>query len=99
MDGDRRVGKRTLAARFGGSFARAEIAVLVALPFAAGAGWLSAGKPWAALLPLLTLPLGVRLVWSVWHEPPGRRFNVFLAWSALLQLLFAALLGAGLALG
>ena len=99
MDGDRRAGKRTLAARFGVSFARAEIAVLVALPFAAGAGWLSAGKPWAALLPLLTLPLGVRLVWSVWHEPPGRRFNVFLAWSALLQLLFAALLGAGLALG
>ena len=96
IDGDRRAGKHTLAARFGPRFARAEIAVLVALPCAAGALWLAAGLTWAALLPCLTLPLAIRLARSVWLEPPGRRFNVFLAWSALLQLLFALLLTAGL---
>jgi 1,4-dihydroxy-2-naphthoate octaprenyltransferase len=97
--GDRVAGKRTLAARWGERFARVEVAVLVALPFALGLLWLAAGRPAAALLPLPTSLLGVRLVLGVWNEPPSRRFNVFLAQSALLQLLFSALLAAGLAIG
>ncbi len=98
IEGDRRARKRTLAARFGLGFARVEIAGLAAAPFVAGALWLAAGRTWAALLPCLALPLAVRLIRGVLREPPGRRFNVFLAWSALLQLLFAALLTVGLLL-
>jgi 1,4-dihydroxy-2-naphthoate octaprenyltransferase len=97
--GDRRAGKRTLAARFGTGFARTEIALLVTVPFLLALFWFRAGKPWAALLPMLALPLGLRLVRGVCTEPPGRRFNVFLAWSALLQLLFAVLTVVGLTLG
>jgi len=97
--GDRKADKRTLAARFGLTFARAEIAALVALPFVLAPAWFAAGKPGAALLPWGSLPIAVRLVRGVWTEPPGRRFNVFLAWSALLQLLFSALTCAGLVLG
>jgi 1,4-dihydroxy-2-naphthoate polyprenyltransferase len=96
--GDRKAGKRTLAARFGERFARVEIAALVALPFLLGGLWLLAHKPLAALLPLPTAVLGVRLVGGVWLEAPSRRFNVFLAQSALLQLLFSVLLAIGLAL-
>lgn len=96
--GDRKAGKHTLAARWGVSFGRIEVAVLVMLPFALGALWLLAARPWAAALPLLTAPLGVRLVAGVWREPPSRRFNIFLAQSALLQLAFCILLAIGLAL-
>ena len=96
--GDRKAGKRTLAARFGERFARIEIAVLVALPYLIGLGWVAGDRPWAAALPLLTLPLAVALVRGVWSEPPSARFNVFLAQTSLLQLVFCALAAAGLAL-
>ncbi len=94
--GDARVGKRTLAVRFGERFARIEIAVLVALPYLLGTAWLVAGRAWAAALPLATLPLAIRLVRGVWAEPASRRFNLFLAETALLQLLFCALAAVGL---
>jgi 1,4-dihydroxy-2-naphthoate polyprenyltransferase len=97
--GDRRAGKRTLAARFGERFARIEIATFVGLPFVLGVSWWIGGRPWAAALPLLTLPLAGVLVRGVWREPPSPRFNVFLAQTALLQLVFSALAAAGLVLG
>ncbi len=97
--GDVLAGKRTLAVRFGRGFARAEIAVLVALPYLLGALWIAAGRPWAAALPLLTLPIAWRLVHGVWTEPPSRKFNLFLAETALLQLVFCALAAIGLVLG
>jgi 1,4-dihydroxy-2-naphthoate octaprenyltransferase len=97
--GDVLAGKRTLAVRFGRGFARAEIAVLVAVPYLLGAAWVAAGRPWAAVLPLATLPLAVRLVHGVWTEPPSPKFNIFLAQTALLQLLFCALAAVGLVLG
>jgi 1,4-dihydroxy-2-naphthoate polyprenyltransferase len=97
--GDRRAGKHTLAARWGEAFARREVAVLVALPYLLCAFWVPTGRTGAVLLPLLTLPIAGRLVRAVWNEPPSRRFNLFLAQSALLQLLFSILLALGLALG
>jgi 1,4-dihydroxy-2-naphthoate polyprenyltransferase len=96
--GDRKAGKRTLAARFGERFARIEITLLVALPYAIGFAWMVAGRPWAATLPLLTLPLAAVIVRGVWTEPPSRRFNVFLAQTALLQLAFCAVAAVGLVL-
>jgi 1,4-dihydroxy-2-naphthoate octaprenyltransferase len=98
IEGDRRVGKRTLAARCGLRFARVEVAALVAAPYLLGLAWLTAGRPWAALLPLATLPIAVRLVRGVWRELPSRAFNRFLAQTALLQLLFCALAAVGLVL-
>jgi 1,4-dihydroxy-2-naphthoate octaprenyltransferase len=63
-----------------------------------GLAWLAAGRPWAALLPVVTLPIAIRLVRGVRREPPSRAFNRFLAQTALLQLLFCALAASGLVL-
>jgi 1,4-dihydroxy-2-naphthoate polyprenyltransferase len=98
IEGDRKAGKLTLAARWGRGFARLEIAVLVALPYLLGLLWLRAGRPWAAVLPCATLPLAVRLVVGVWSEAPSRKFNAFLAKTSLLQLVFCLLAALGLVL-
>lgn len=92
---DAPAGKRTLAVRWGSAFARWQYAILVAgayaattLVFASGRG----GVGW--LLPLVTLPLawqGVRRVWGT----DGAALNPLLGFTARLEALFGALLGAG----
>jgi 1,4-dihydroxy-2-naphthoate octaprenyltransferase len=98
IDGDRKVGKKTLAVRLGKAGARNEIAILIFLPYLLGALWFYPGYSWAALLPLLTLPLAVKLVKSVFNTEPSAEYNRFLAMSAGLHLAFGLLLSIGLIL-
>ncbi len=98
IPGDRKAGKKTLAARWGEGFARREIAVLLLSPFAMGSFWVFENRNWAAYLPLLVLPIAVKLVALAIRTPIGPELNLLLARSAALQMLFAILLGLGLAL-
>jgi 1,4-dihydroxy-2-naphthoate octaprenyltransferase len=90
LDGDAKSSKNTLAVRLGRQRTRhlytAEIlAPYALLPFLAGLGW-------PAILPLLTLPLAIRLIARFYRETPGPVFNNILAATAGLQLIFAMLL-------
>lgn len=85
---DRKASKRTLAVRFGTTFARMEITLLVFLPYLGSFFWLVTGYYASALFPLLTLPLAVFLVTKVWSTEPSRSYNHFLALAALLHLTF-----------
>jgi len=91
LDGDARSGKNTLAVRAGRPATRSiytaeMLAPYALLPFLADAlGWLAA-------LPLLSLPLALKLVRRFHHEAPGPVFNDILAATAGLQLIFATLL-------
>jgi len=92
-DGDARNGKNTLAVRLGRPATRwfytAEmLAPYALLPLLGGLGW-------PAVLPLLSLPLALRLIRRFHHEAPGPAFNAILAATAGLQLIFALLLAAG----
>jgi 1,4-dihydroxy-2-naphthoate octaprenyltransferase len=98
VESDRAAGKRTLAVRSGVRFARVEIASTALAPFALGGAWLFSGRPWAAVLPLAALPIAVPLVIAAARTPPSERFNRLLARSALLQLVFAALLAIALSI-
>ncbi|MEO8604468.1 MAG: 1,4-dihydroxy-2-naphthoate polyprenyltransferase [bacterium] len=96
-DTDRLAGKRTLAVRFGVTAARLEYAALLAVAWASPIA-LVFGVVTSAwlLLPLLTLPLGVRAARRMWRAADGPAFNALLAQTARLHLAFAALLAVGL---
>jgi 1,4-dihydroxy-2-naphthoate octaprenyltransferase len=95
---DLKVNKKTLPVRFGQKFAKFEIAALLLTPFVLNLYWFSHAGLWAALLPLITLPLAFKIVKLVYVTGPSPEYNRFLAMSAGLHLLFGCLLSLGLVL-
>ena len=92
LETDRAANKRTLAARFGLTFARRENATLVIAPFVLGILWLPFGYFWAFLLPLMTLPLAWWLAGACLEAQPARETNQLLAQAAALHASFGLLL-------
>ena len=90
LDGDARSGKLTLAVRLGrpatqNIYVGEMLAPFLLLPLLSSLGW-------RAALPLLALPLAIKLIVRFRREAPGPVFNVLLAATAGLQLIFALLL-------
>ena len=99
LETDRRAGKRTLAVRLGRGRARALYAAMVygafvvaVLPWLLGSDELSA---WLGLA-VLALPLAVPVVAIVRSRTDGPSLNGALARTGMLQLVFCALLSAGI---
>ena len=99
LETDRRAGKRTLAVRLGRGRARALYAAMVygafvaaVLPWLLGSDELSA---WLGLA-VLALPLAVPAVAIVRSRTDGPSLNGALARTGMLQLVFCALLSAGI---
>lgn len=88
---DRTTGKRTLAVRFGITFARVEISALILMAHLAGLYWWQNDFPSAFTLPLAMLPVGLFLILRTWTQPPGPGHNRLLALSGMQLLLFSAL--------
>jgi 1,4-dihydroxy-2-naphthoate octaprenyltransferase len=99
LDPDRAVGKHTLAVWLGRAFSRWEYAFLILAPFVLlGVLSLYTSIGYTLAVPLLALPMAVGLVRRFWREVPGPAFNPLLAQTARFQVLFAALLCAGILL-
>jgi 1,4-dihydroxy-2-naphthoate octaprenyltransferase len=99
LETDRRAGKRTLAVRLGRSRARTLYAAMVYGAFVcAPLPWLLGSEELSAwlLLPLVALPLAVPVVRTVRNRADGPSLNGALARTGLLQLVFCALLSAGI---
>ena len=90
LDGDAKNGKNTLAVRLGRPAIRRLYAAQMLAPFALLP--LLASLGWPAALPLLSLPLAVKLIRRFYRTAPGPVFNGILAATAGLQLVFAILL-------
>jgi 1,4-dihydroxy-2-naphthoate octaprenyltransferase len=97
VDTDRSAGKRTLAVRFGRRMARFEYAGLLVFAYAMlPVIGLAGSSGTAIVLPLLTLPLAVLLIRTVWISSDGPTLNTVLARTAALEVVFAVLLAIGL---
>jgi 1,4-dihydroxy-2-naphthoate octaprenyltransferase len=96
-DGDARNGKNTLAVVLGRRATRRLYTIEMLAPYAL-LPLLAASLGWRAALPLLSLPLAVRLIARFHREAPGAVFNDILAATAGLQLAFALLLALAFAI-
>jgi 1,4-dihydroxy-2-naphthoate octaprenyltransferase len=96
---DAKVGKKTLAVRFGQTFAKAEITVLCYAPYFLGIAYEERGWTWAAYGPLITVPLVSRLVRGIWSSSASYSMNRFLVLAAAVHLLFGIALSIGLWMG
>lgn len=92
---DTRANKRTLPVRFGKQFARIEITLLILLPFFLSFLWFAQGYAGAAYLPWIVLPAATFIIKGVWSTEPGKIYNHFLGYAALLHLFFGLLLSLG----
>lgn len=93
--GDKSVHKKTLAVRFGPTFARYEIAVLSFLPFVMNLYWWFEGYKITAVISLLALPLAVKLNKNIFKCEPSPLYNKFLGQAAGLHLVFGLLMAIG----
>ncbi len=99
MDTDRRAGKRTLAVRLGRERTRRMYTTMLATAYVTAAlPWILGSLSAWLLLPLLTLPLAVRLHRTVATHTDGPTLNEALAGTGKLEFLFCVLLAAGLML-
>lgn len=87
---DSSTGKRTLAVRFGGRFARLMILTEVKLAAFLGLGWIKFGEGSLVFASLPMLTLGMVIDWCILTMPEGKGMNRLLALSALQLVLFAA---------
>ncbi len=100
LDTDQRAGKRTLPVRLGRRGACLYYGLLLALPYAVVLGLVLRDElPALAAVPLLTLPLAIRLFGIVRGSEDGPVLNRALGATAGLLLVFGVLLSAGTAWG
>lgn len=100
IEQDASAGKNTLGVLFGEQVLRYEYLAMIAVAFAVPPHFyfrLGYGLP--VLLPLLSLPVAVRLLVSVWGEEEKRNLNRTLERTAQLMTLFGLLFSVGLIWG
>jgi 1,4-dihydroxy-2-naphthoate octaprenyltransferase len=98
-ESDRRAGKRTLVVRFGRPFAVWQYGLSCLVAFACPAGLLLAGYRWPVLLPLVLLPLAVRLTHGLGESRDATERISLLGATAGLLAAFGVLLSVGVLLG
>lgn len=95
IENDVKAHKKTLAVRFGITFARLEITLMILLPYFLNILWSDLGFYKAGLLPLVSLPLGFTIIRCIWYYQPSKIYNTFLGLASLLNFLFGLFLSIG----
>ena len=96
-ESDREAGKRTLAVSIGYRWSRVEYTIVIGLAYVVPlVFWLGYGYEAVVLAPLLTLPLAVSLIRTVWRNTAGEVLNIALERTGQLLALYALLFALGL---
>jgi 1,4-dihydroxy-2-naphthoate octaprenyltransferase len=95
IDSDRIAGKKTLAVRFGQSFAKAEYLVSVTAPHAVAIFLAVSERRWLALISLVPLALTIPLVRTIWISTDGPTLNQALGSTGRLLIAHALLFSTG----
>lgn len=89
---DKKADKKTLAVRFGKTFALWETGCCLLAPFFIGIYWLLNGKILSFWLPLMGAPLSCLILISLFYVLSDQDYNQFIFLSILLQFFFAFLI-------
>lgn len=92
---DKKVNKKTLAVRFGDSFVKGEIVLLIVLTYCLNFYYLIAMGKVHTIMSFLALPLAGLVIGMVFSIKDKQHLNKVLGLSALHQLLFSLLLSIG----
>ena len=95
IDTDRIAGKKTLAVRFGRSFAKIEYLVSVTAPYAVAAFLAVTERRWLTLISLVGLALTIPLVRTIWTATDGPTLNQALGSTGRLLIAHALLFSIG----
>lgn len=87
---DSGTGKRTLAVRFGADFAKAVIAFEILGAAVSSLAWIALGYAHLAWACLPAAVIGLRILYGIWHLPPGPAYNRLLSLAGLQLFVFAA---------
>lgn len=99
IQSDRQTGKRTLAVIIGDRGSRIEYVLLLAGAYAIPIILMLSGRMSAwVMLPLISLPIALYLMYFIWKHPAGPILNQALAKTAKLALIYSLLLSIGLIL-
>ncbi len=99
IEQDGPAGKNTLGVLLGEQFLKWEYLFMMLLAFAIPPHfYFKLGYGWEILLPFLSLPLTVILVYRIWTENDKRKLNKTLKQTSGFMLLFTLLFGAGILL-
>lgn len=93
---DLKANKKTMAVRLGIEGAKAEIFILIWLPFVLQVYWLLQGYLFAFFIPLLLLPLAIYLTKNIFKTEPSRAYNSYLGQAAALHMGYGLCLSLGL---
>ncbi|NQZ02936.1 MAG: 1,4-dihydroxy-2-naphthoate octaprenyltransferase [Bdellovibrionales bacterium] len=97
IEGDRAVGKMTLAARFGLTFAKAEVVALYLSALALNLHWYFAGWATVSVFASLSVLPASLVVFKLLPLQPSEEFNRILALAGVTQLIFAVCFCLGVA--
>jgi 1,4-dihydroxy-2-naphthoate octaprenyltransferase len=91
LDGDEKAQKFTLVHYTGRPAARIIFILMLLYPYGLLLAFFS-DFSWSILIPFITMPLAIKLIYSLYHLPISSRLNCILAQTAQLQLLYTGLL-------